>query len=140
MDGIIKSAKEVKKMNNGIKKIKKHKRTIDNEKRIRKYMLEWCPDIKDIIFSNPATICILKDGRKGVVKVQSDDRWNTEKGALYAYIKVCKKPKSFFKHMDKELKRASIDLVNDTFKVCLIDDKCYWPETEGQQCGVFDLR
>lgn len=61
-----------------------------NELRLKKFFMQWCPDIKDIIFSKPATICILKDGRKGVVKVRHGDSWSAEKGMLYAYIKAIK--------------------------------------------------
>ena len=45
------------------------------------------PQIKKVIFNNPATIIIWSDGTKTVVKRQKGDRWDPEKGFAMAYLK-----------------------------------------------------
>lgn len=45
------------------------------------------PQIKKVIFNNPATIIIWSDGTKTVVKKQKGDRWDPEKGFAMAYLK-----------------------------------------------------
>lgn len=66
----------------------------------RKYNLEvnWClgalmidssklPEIKDVIFNEPATIIIWKDGTKTVVKCQEGEGYDPEKGMAMAISK-----------------------------------------------------
>ena len=66
----------------------------------RKYNLEvnWClrasmidssklPEIKDVIFNEPATIIIWKDGTKTVVKCQEGENYDPEKGMAMAISK-----------------------------------------------------
>ena len=45
------------------------------------------PDIKDVIFNNPATIVFWADGSKTVVKCQDDDIYDPEKGLAMAISK-----------------------------------------------------
>ena len=44
-------------------------------------------DIKDVIFNNPATIVLWKDGTKTVVKCQKGDTYNPELGLAMCIIK-----------------------------------------------------
>lgn len=44
-------------------------------------------DIKDVIFHNPATIVLWKDGTKTVVKCQKGDTYNPELGLAMCIIK-----------------------------------------------------
>lgn len=43
--------------------------------------------IEKVIFNNPATIVIWKDGTKTVVKRQKGERWDKEKGLAMAIVK-----------------------------------------------------
>lgn len=45
------------------------------------------PEIKKVIFHNPATIILWADGKKTVVKCQPGDSFDKEKGFLAAYMK-----------------------------------------------------
>jgi len=55
----------------------------------KKYFYKWLPDIAKIISGDKwHTIVILKDGRKGVVKPCKFDKFDYEKGILYAYAKA----------------------------------------------------
>lgn len=45
------------------------------------------PEIKDVIFNNPATIVKWADGTKTVVKVQNGEPYDEEKGLAMAFIK-----------------------------------------------------
>lgn len=45
------------------------------------------PEIKDVIFNNPATIVKWADGTKTVVKVQKGEPYDEEKGLAMAFIK-----------------------------------------------------
>ena len=48
---------------------------------------KFIPDIKDVIFNNPATIVFWADGSKTVVKCQDDDIYDPEKGLAMAISK-----------------------------------------------------
>lgn len=67
-----------------------------NDKDVRKmsfdfdmdvYMTGRRPQIKKVIFNNPATIVLWKDGTKTVVKATKGDRFNKEKGLAFAMLK-----------------------------------------------------
>lgn len=45
------------------------------------------PEIKEVIFNNPATIVIWKDGEKTVVKAQNGEAYDPEKGLVMAITK-----------------------------------------------------
>ena len=45
------------------------------------------PEIKKVIFNNPATVILWTDGTKTVVKCQDDDTFDKEKGFALAYLK-----------------------------------------------------
>ena len=47
------------------------------------------PEVKKIIFNDPATIVYWKDGTKTVVKCQKGDYFDLEKGFAMAFIKKC---------------------------------------------------
>lgn len=56
------------------------------------------PSIIDrVIFNNPATIIIWKDGSKTIVKKSKDDQWDPEKGFCMAIIKKLYGHTSFMK-------------------------------------------
>ena len=44
-------------------------------------------EIEKVIFNNPATIVIWRDGSKTVVKRQKGERWDKEKGLAMAIVK-----------------------------------------------------
>ena len=47
------------------------------------------PEVKKIIFNDPATIVYWKDGTKTVVKCQKGDDFDPEKGFAMAFLKKC---------------------------------------------------
>ena len=47
------------------------------------------PEIKKVIFNDPATIVYWKDGTKTVVKCQKGDVFDSEKGFAMAFLKKC---------------------------------------------------
>ena len=53
--------------------------------------------IDRVIFNNPATIIIWKDGSKTIVKKSKDDQWDPEKGFCMAIIKKLYGHTSFMK-------------------------------------------
>lgn len=55
---------------------------------IPKFSNHALPEIKNVIFNNPATIVFWSDGTKTVVKCQYDDVFDREKGLAMA---ICKK-------------------------------------------------
>lgn len=68
---------------------KSKKDAIKQERVIREFLGRY-KDVDKIIYSNPATVVILKNGNKGIVKLMPSDTWDYEKGFLYAYIKALK--------------------------------------------------
>ena len=51
--------------------------------------LDNIPEVKKIIFNDPATIVYWKDGTKTVVKCQKGDDFDSEKGFAMAFLKKC---------------------------------------------------
>ena len=51
--------------------------------------LNSIPEVKKIIFNDPATIVYWKDGTKTVVKCQKGDNFDSEKGFAMAFLKKC---------------------------------------------------
>ena len=47
------------------------------------------PEVKKVIFNDPATIVYWKDGTKTVVKCQKGDVFDSEKGFAMAFLKKC---------------------------------------------------
>lgn len=47
------------------------------------------PEVKKVIFNDPATIVYWKDGTKTVVKCQDGDDFDSEKGFAMAFLKKC---------------------------------------------------
>ncbi len=47
------------------------------------------PEVKKVIFNDPATIVYWKDGTKTVVKCQNGDDFDSEKGFAMAFLKKC---------------------------------------------------
>ena len=52
------------------------------------YSYFW-PEVKKVIFNDPATIVYWKDGTKTVVKCQKGDNFDPEKGFAMAFLKKC---------------------------------------------------
>ena len=52
------------------------------------YSYFW-PEVKKVIFNDPATIVYWKDGTKTVVKCQKGDDFDPEKGFAMAFLKKC---------------------------------------------------
>lgn len=76
-----------------------------NELEVEEYFREYIKDIKHdddvqrVIYSNNATIVILKSGVKGISKCLVSDVYNEEVGYRVAYLKAK------IKEMNKELKK-----------------------------------
>ena len=47
------------------------------------------PEVKKVIFNDPATIVYWKDGTKTIVKCQKGDNFDSEKGFAMAFLKKC---------------------------------------------------
>lgn len=60
------------------------------------------PSVEKVIFNNPATIVIWKDGTKTVVKCQGDDKFDHEKGLALCFMKKACGNKSNFNNSFKE--------------------------------------
>ena len=52
------------------------------------YSYFW-PEVKKVIFNDPATIVYWKDGTKTIVKCQDGDDFDSEKGFAMAFLKKC---------------------------------------------------
>ena len=53
------------------------------------FLLNNIPEVKKVIFNDPATIVYWKDGTKTVVKCQKGDDFDSEKGFAMAFLKKC---------------------------------------------------
>ena len=53
------------------------------------FPLDNIPEVKKVIFNDPATIVYWKDGTKTVVKCQKGDDFDQEKGFAIAFLKKC---------------------------------------------------
>ena len=53
------------------------------------FPLDIIPEVKKVIFNDPATIVYWKDGTKTVVKCQKGDDFDPEKGFAMAFLKKC---------------------------------------------------
>ena len=53
------------------------------------FLLNNIPEVKKVIFNDPATIVYWKDGTKTVVKCQKGDVFDPEKGFAMAFLKKC---------------------------------------------------
>ena len=62
--------------NEQLLKLKPKKKMLQNQLR----------EIKEIIFNKPATIVFWNDGTKTVVKTSPNDKFDKEKGILWAYF------------------------------------------------------
>lgn len=75
------------------------------------YMLKYLPNIKNVVFNNPATIIFWEDGTKTIVKAMETDVYDPEFGFAMC---ICKKAlgeqykKTFKKYVSPELKKAEM--------------------------------
>jgi hypothetical protein len=75
------------------------------------YMLKYLPNIKNVVFNNPATIIFWEDGTKTIVKAMETDVYDPEFGFAMC---ICKKAlgdqykKAFKKYVSPELKKAEM--------------------------------
>lgn len=61
-----------------------------------------CEDIEKVIFNDPATVMLFKDGTKVVVKKKADEEWNPVIGLTMCMAKyVCGNDESFHKIIKK---------------------------------------
>lgn len=60
------------------------------------FLLNNIPEVKKVIFNDPATIVYWKDGTKTVVKCQNGDDFDPEKGFAMAFLKKCWGNKGIF--------------------------------------------
>lgn len=84
------------------------------------------PEIKDVIFADPATIVFWADGTKTVVRAQDGDTYDPEKGLAMA---ICKKVGgnkwsyyNKFKHWLKKIKPESDDVETVTYTTKVIKE------------------
>ena len=72
------------------------------------------PEIKDVIFNEPATIIIWKDGTKTVVKCQEGEDYDPEKGMAMAISKKALGNKGNYCEVFKKwLPEEEVEEVND---------------------------
>ena len=65
------------------------------------FLTQTYPEIERVIFSPPATIVFWNDGTKTVVKTSPHDKYDKEKGILWAYfLKSSNKSKT---HLQKKI-------------------------------------
>lgn len=83
----------------------------------RYYKMNYIPEIKNVIFNDPATIVFWDDGTKTVVKCQDGDEFDPEKGLAMAITKKAYGNKgSYCNKLRKWLpKTADIDKLSKSF-------------------------
>ena len=72
----------------------------------RRYVVNTlkCEDIGKVIFNDPATVMLMKDGTKIVVKKKADEEWNPVIGLTMCMAKyACGNDESFHKIIKKWL-------------------------------------
>lgn len=65
--------------------------------------------IKKVIFNNPATIIYWWDGSKTVVKCDTKDTYDKEKGFLLCYLKGIVGNKTLLQELDKWVNKKPLD-------------------------------
>ena len=81
---------------------------------IRTATMNYIPEIKNVIFNDPATIVFWEDGTKTVVKCQDGDEFDPEKGLAMAIVKkaygnkgsYCNKLKKWLPRKDEYTSKA----------------------------------
>ena len=73
---------------------------------ISDYLLDWystvpMKEIQNVIFNKPATIVFWNDGTKTIVKTSPNDKFDKEKGILWAYF--LKHESGTKTHLQKEI-------------------------------------
>lgn len=84
----------------------------------KEYKCEWAtggliktlPEIKQVIFNNPATIIMWKDGTKTVVKAVNEP-FDEEKGFAMAYLKKVFEHRSIYMKIIKKATRPVKDVL-----------------------------
>lgn len=68
------------------------------------------PSLKEVIFNDPATICIWSDGSKTVVKCEEGDTFDKEKGIALCFMKKINNNKGNYNNVFKKfIKEESED-------------------------------
>lgn len=76
----------------------------------RYYKMNYIPEIKNVIFNDPATIVFWNDGTKTVVKCQPGDSFDPEKGLAMAIVKKTYGNKgSYCNQLKKWLPKEEVD-------------------------------
>ena len=77
---------------------------------IRTATMNYIPEIKNVIFNDPATIVFWEDGTKTVVKCQDGDEFDPEKGLAMAIVKKAYGNKgSYWNKLKKWLSKEEVD-------------------------------
>ena len=77
---------------------------------IRTATMNYIPEIKNVIFNDPATIVFWEDGTKTVVKCQDGDEFDPEKGLAMAIVKKAYGNKgSYCNKLKKWLSKEEVD-------------------------------
>jgi hypothetical protein len=83
------SIDDYNKMLNTIEKLRKEK--VDLQEMVYNayfgHKYNNLPEVKEVLYHNPATIIFWKDGTKTVVKAQNKEKYDKEKGFVMAYLK-----------------------------------------------------
>ena len=64
------------------------------------FLINPIPNIKKVIFNEPATIIFWEDGTKTVAKCQEEDKYDREKGMLVCMVKKAMGSKWLNKNLD----------------------------------------
>lgn len=79
----------------------------DLSKKLRGFIM---PEVKKVIFNDPATVICWTDGTKSVVKCQNDEPFDAEKGFVMAYLKkLLGNDNTFNKIIHKWVKTDQVD-------------------------------
>ena len=59
------------------------------------------PEIDRVIFNDPATVVIWKDGKKTIVKTQKGEKYDPEKGLAMAVMKCILTPREYHERLEE---------------------------------------
>ena len=102
----------------------------------------YIPEIKNVIFNDPATIVFWKDGTKTVVKCQDGDEFDPEKGLAMAIVKKAYGNKgSYCNKMKKWLSKEEQVDTNSSLRLAdLSGENLSATDLSGTNLGAADLR
>lgn len=80
----------------------------------------YIPEIRKVIFNDPATIILWCDGTKTVVKLMEGDTWDPEKGFAMAYLKKILGTSKLRREI-KQWVKPQEEMESDTAKAMALD-------------------